>query len=125
MFIIPIISKSKVGFRLSQVDILVILLAGISTYFYFRNFLTPPSIDLFFQYFIPYIVANFFLFCNVFRVRTKYELCWLASATVNIIFYLFYYENMTYFFLSQSCFTLIAIFCEIKGKNYHGIFAKI
>lgn len=125
MFTIPLISKSKVGFRLSQVDVLVILLAGISTCFYPRNFLTPPSIDLFFQYLIPYIVANFFLFCNVFRVRTKYELCWLASATINTVFYLFYYNNIYYFFLSQSCCTLVAILFEIKSKTYHGIFAKI
>lgn len=124
MFKIPLISTSKIGFRLSQVDILVIFLTGISTFFYPRNFLTPPSIDLFFQCLIPYIVANFFLFCNVFRVRTRYELYWLASATINTIFYLFYYENIYYFFLSQSCCTLVAILLELKSKTYHGVFAN-
>lgn len=121
---IPLISKSKVGFRLSQIDILVLTITGLITYFYPSNFLYPKELNSFFHALIPYIVANFFLFCNVFRVRTKYELCWVASATINMLISLCYFNNFYLFFAMQSVCTLVAIIFEIKSPTYHGIFAK-
>ena len=78
----------------------------------------------FFHYFIPYLVCNFFLFCNVFRVRTKYELCWVGLAALNMVVSIGYYSSIVAFFASQSLVTLIVIALEIKSPTYHGIFAK-
>jgi hypothetical protein len=121
---IPIISKSKIGFRLSQVDILVLFLCCLVTYYFPKNWLYPKELNSFFNFLIPYVVANFLLFCNIFRVRTKYELCWISSAAINMLICLCYFNNFNMFFLVQSCFTLVAIVFEIKSPTYHGIFAK-
>lgn len=123
-FSIPLVSTSKSGFRLSLIDLGMILMTGIIIFLFPPDFNNPGKIENLFHYLIPYIVFNFFLFCNVFRVRTKYELCWLCTATINILLYLFYYQNMIVFFITQSLFTTIAIIFEIKSKNYHGIMLK-
>lgn len=124
---IPLISKNKVGFRLSQVDIIFMLFLIVISYIlskYITISIIPGINKHFFSWLILYIVANFFLFCNVFRVNNKYEICWLIIGTINIILNILYYENVAIFFLSQSLFTLIAILLEIKNTNYHGIFSS-
>lgn len=120
-FKIPLVSKNRVGFRLSQIDVVMLVATGLLTYYMPYG---PDNITTFFHYLIPYIVGNFFLFCNVFRVRTKYELCWLFTASINTGLYLCYYEDIPVFFITQSLFTVIAIAMEIKSKSYHGVFAK-
>lgn len=124
IFSIPLISKNKTGFRLSIIDLIMILFTIIITYLYPPDYKNPNNMDNLFNYLIPYVVLNFFLFCNVFRVRTKYELCWLFSATINIMIYLLYYQNIPIFFITQSICTMIAIYFEIKSEKYHGIFCK-
>lgn len=124
LFSIPLISKNKFGFRLSLIDVLMILFTILLVCLYPPDLNNPTSKENLFHYLIPYIVLSFFLFCNVFRVKTKYELCWLTSATINIIFYLTMYENMILFFITQSLCTMIAIIFEIKSDNYHGVFCK-
>lgn len=124
LFSIPLISKNKSGFRLSLIDLTLILSGVVMTYIYPPDFSHLGKIENLFSYLILYIVFNFFLFCNVFRVRTKYELCWLSSATINILLCLLYYENLLIFFISQTLLTSVAIICEIKSVNYHGIFCK-
>lgn len=122
--LIPLISKNESGFRLSLVDLVLILSACLLTYFYPPELNNLGKLENLFSYLIIYIVFNFFLFCNVFRVRTRYELCWLFSATINILCCLLYYQNLIVFFISQSILTIIAIYCEIISDNYHGIFCK-
>lgn len=121
---IPLTSKNKYGFRLSLVDLMLIFSACFLTYLYPPDLNHLGKLENLFSYLILYLVFNFFLFCNVFRVRTKYELCWLSSATVNILLCLLYYENLIIFFVSQSLLTSIAIYCEIRSDTYHGIFCK-
>lgn len=125
LFSIPLISENKVGFRFSKIDIFIIVLTGIITYFYLDFIKSPNELDKFFHYLIPYIVTNFFLFCNVFRVKTKYELCWLLIATINITLYLFQYKNILLFFLTQSFITMIIVIIQVKTPTYNGIFSKI
>lgn len=122
---IPFQSANKTGFRLSQIDVVVIGMTLLLLCFYpqYRPIIT--SIDKLFYWLMPYIVANFFLFCNVFRVRTRYELYWLFTATINLMLCLFLYENNLWFFLSQSVFTFVAIVFQIKSSHYHGVFSKI
>lgn len=120
----PFVSTNKIGFRISIVDLVFILLASIITYYYPQDFLEPPFLNLFLHCFIPYLVCNFFLFCNVFRVRTKYELCWIGVASINMLVNIGYYNNIIAFFSYQSVVTCIIIMLEIKSKTYHGVFAK-
>jgi hypothetical protein len=119
---IPLVSKNKTGFRLSQIDIIMLLAGAISTYFYPKNWLSPELIDNYMHGIILYIISNFFLFCNVFRIKTKYELLWLLTATINTLLYLLYYNNLIVFFITQTCFTTLAIIAEMKSATYHGIF---
>lgn len=122
--VIPIVSKNKVGFRLSLIDCTLILAGLLMTWFYPHNKGIPKNIDFFFQAMILYVIGNFFLFCNVFRVRRKYELWWVTSALINTGLLLFYYNNVEIFFITQSVFTAVALVMEIRSTNYHGIFAK-
>lgn len=121
---IPLVSTSKYGFRLSLIDLGMILFTIIITCLFPPDFNNPNNMENLFHYLIPYVVFNFFLFCNVFRVRTRYELCWLFSATINILLFLLYYQSIVIFFISQSICTSIAIYCEIRSEKYHGIFCK-
>lgn len=121
---LPLMSTNKVGFRLSLIDCALILAGLLLTCFYPHNKGIPQNIDFFFQAMILYVIGNFFLFCNVFRVRRKYELWWVASALMNTLLLLFYYNNVPVFFISQSVATLMAIIMEIKSPTYHGILAK-
>lgn len=124
---IPLISKNKIGFRLSKIDIYFILLALIVSYIFTKYLLIypVPGINKYFLSLITlYIVTNFFLFCNVFRVNNKYEIYWLIIGTINIILDILYYQNVIVFFLIQSLFTILIILLEIKSVNYHGVFAK-
>lgn len=122
---IPFQSTNKTGFRLSQIDMVVIGMTLLLLCFYPQYRPITTSVDQLLYWLIPYIVANFFLFCNVFRVRTKYELCWLFTATINLMLCLFLYENNLWFFISQSVFTSLAIIFEIKSSKYHGILSKV
>lgn len=123
---IQLISTNKEGFRLSQVDIVFIIFIIIISYI--LKIYAPINIigfeKNFLSFFALYVMANFFLFCNVFRVKNKYELYWLVIGTINIGLNVCYYQNEKWFFISQSCFTLIVILLEMKDKNYHGIFCK-
>ena len=123
-FKIPMVSTNRYGFRLSIVDVLMILSTCLLVYFFPPNWNNIFDFSSFLSLLIPYIVINFFLFCNVFRIRTRYEFYWLVSAFLNVIFFLFYHQSSMWYFISQSCFTAVAIIMEIKGDNYHGIFAK-
>jgi hypothetical protein len=121
---IPLVSTNKVGFRLSLIDCGLIIAGLLLTWFYPHNKGIPANMDFFFQAMILYVIGSFFLFCNVFRVRRKYELWWVASALINTLLLLFYYNNILVFFITQSVFTAIAVIMEIKSATYHGIFAK-
>lgn len=121
---IPLVSKNKVGFRLSLVDTLVIIITLMITYFYPKGFLDISLLDNFFHYAPLFVVANFFLFCNVFRIRTQFELIWIGLSAMNVMAYLLYYQNTFLFFLIQLLFTSFSVALELKSIQYHGIFAQ-
>src|SRR5262245_52620709 len=67
--------KFQPGFRLSAID-LIVLIAG-----------TVAAILLWQQtwwigFVIAFVIAHFFLFCNVFRVSRPLELAWAAIFTI-------------------------------------------
>lgn len=123
-FKIPMTSTNRYGFRLSIVDILMIFSTSLLVYFFPPNWKNIFEFNSFLSLLMPYVVLNFFLFCNVFRIRTRYELYWLASATLNVMFFLFYHQSSIWYFVSQTFFTAVVIIMEIRGDNYHGIFTK-
>lgn len=118
---ISFVSKNKKGFRFSIVDGLFILFVLI-----FLSYIPKENtfINQFFHCFVILILSNFFLFCNVFRVRTKFELVWCLSLFINTIFCLFYYQNNILFSIIQSIFTVFIIAYHIKFSFYTGIFSK-
>ena len=69
------------GFRLSLRDVIVILV-GIAAAFYLFG------IEPWWSFVVVFVVAHFFLFCNVVRMARPFELIWaatflaLASATL-------------------------------------------
>lgn len=120
------ISKSKVGFRISLVDIIFIILAFLVFFVNPFSWFLDYGFDDFLRFLVPYIVFNFFLFCNVFRVRTIFELLWVTIAFCNAFLCLFSWNGLGFvdFFIYQSLVTVVVIFMEISSESYHGIFAK-
>ena len=57
------------GFRLSAIDVIVILVGAIAS-------VVLWSTVWWIGFVIAFVVAHFFLFCNVFRVARPLELAW-------------------------------------------------
>lgn len=118
---LPLISSNKSGFRLSILDLFFISILCLALYFF------PDSIMHagFIKALIVYVSLSFFMFCNIFRVRTKYELCWTAIFFINAAALTVTGHDVMIFFVVQSIATLIAVTMEIKSNTYHGIFCKV
>ena len=71
-------------------------------------------------------VGHFFLFCNVFRVRRRYELMWTALCLVNFTAWFLLVEPFTWLGVMgvQTPATLLAIGVEMRSPEYHGIFSR-
>lgn len=121
---IGLTSTNPIGFRLSLIDILALCVTLAIMYLYPKDFLSPSWLNNLVYWSIPFVVGNFFLFCNVFRVRTRYELCWCVVALLNLAGCLYYYHNAWSFFITQFSMTFVVILLEVKSSKYHGIFAK-
>jgi hypothetical protein len=73
------------------------------------------------------VVGHFFLFCNVFRVRSRFELPWAAVFLANFAFHAvragdgFSWQTVL---LVQTPFTVAAIAGQIASRDYHGIFCR-
>lgn len=67
-------------------------------------------------------VGHFFLYCNVFRVRRAFELCWAGLFIVNIGAWLLAGGVQWGWALAiQLPATALAIGAEMASANYHGI----
>ena len=73
-----IITHAAIGVTLAGMDVAVIALAAVSFGFLWSEE-TP------FSWIVPCVVIHFFLFCNVFRVRSKLELAWAMIFVVNVL----------------------------------------
>ena len=114
------VQKEK-GFRINLVDIVfIILLIGVSM-FIFKEIGYLDNI-----YLLPlYVGFTFFLFCNVFRLTTKYELIWtVIFALVTAISFHFFAENWVLITIgSLSCVQLVEIVLHIRSDDYRGVFS--
>jgi len=68
------------------------------------------------------VMTHFFLFCNVFRVRRRYELAWAACFSGVFLWHAFARELVwSDVLLWQTPFTALAIGLELASANYHGV----
>ena len=106
------------GFRLSSTDLIVIvvgLVAGTFAYF------ALGDVGLF----IPFVVAHFFLFCNVFRIRRSPEIAWAVTFLLNCGLWVFFGAVSVYgIFAFQLLVTLCILAIEVRKPYYHGVFAR-
>lgn len=106
------------GFRFSLVDACAIVLGALGAWA-----LRDASPDL--AWGIAFALGHFFLFCNVFRVRRRYELAWTAFFLASFAAWrssgAFSWPAVL---ATQTPATLLAIAAEVRSAEYHGIFAR-
>ena len=103
------------GFRLSLIDILVLLSgAGGAWVLYPHN----PNLSIG----VAFVVAHFFLFCNIIRMSRIPELIWAFSfimlSWLSLQFEFLAWNNVLYF---SVLITLVLILREIRRPCYHGV----
>ena len=69
----------------------------------------------------PFVLGNFFLFCNVFRVSTRTELVWAATFIVNSALWLTFCPSLAGIFLCQIPVTGAVIAYTIMSPGYRGV----
>ena len=105
----------RCGFRFSVTDAVVIAVGVAATWFLWDAL---GDVGL-----LPAVVVfHFFLFCNVFRIRRRYELIWAGAFVVNLLAWqaaeAFAWRNVL---LAQTPLTAILIVAEMRGGRYHGV----
>jgi hypothetical protein len=102
------------GFRLSRIDLAIILTCAALTWLLWD--------EEHWVLIIPFVFGHFFLFCNVFRVRSVFELTWAALLIVNFGFWVLS-EKFSWLrlVLCQTPVTTALILLELRSKRYHGI----
>ena len=107
--------RSQPGFRFSPRDAAVIGVFTLATAWLW-GWVGSLSLLLF------GVLINFFLFCNVFRVRTPYELIWASSLVLNAGAWQLADELSWQRLLgSQIVVTALVIGAELRSPSYHGI----
>jgi hypothetical protein len=71
----------------------------------------------------PFVLGNFFLFCNVFRLHCLTELAWSAVFIVNSAAWLWVHPSLAGIFLTQLPFTCAAIGYTVRSPTYRGVMA--
>ena len=104
------------GFRLSTIDV-VVLLCGISGSFFLSSISTEIS------FIIAFVVGHFFLFCNVFRISRVPELVWAGTFT-GLTYCTITYSTPAWAIsiLISLAVTTANIILEMRKPSYHGVF---
>ena len=71
----------------------------------------------------PFVLGNFFLFCNVFRVRRNAELIWAALFMVNSVAWLSQAPSLLAVVLTQLPITAAVLIYTVRSPGYRGIFS--
>jgi hypothetical protein len=104
------------GFRLSAADVAVLLVGAAGS-------LLLSRMDVALGLAVAFIVAHFFLFCNVLRMARALELAWaslfvlLSASTV-----LNDFPSWSQTFLAMLCFTILFAVRQTRKVSYHGVF---
>ncbi len=110
--------KFSPGFRISGIDITVIVTAILGAVFLYR-------FSGEYTFIILFVVSHFFLFCNVLRVSRPPELIWaslfvILGFSVKIPGILSWYHVCTVMLIATG----IIILVESRRASYHGILWK-
>jgi predicted membrane protein len=108
--------KFNPGFRISILDICVIIAAiSSSVYVYMYSWLASGI--------ILFVVAHFFLFCNITRMSRIPELIW-ASLFIVLTVLSIRFELFPWFVAATlSVFlTVVLVILESRKPSYHGMF---
>jgi len=104
------------GFRLSAVDRVVIVVGavasvGLGQYAWWLGFVTA------------FVIAHFFLFCNIVRMARPLELVW-SGAFIALIYGTVAHETPSWpIAMSVALLTTTAVVAlEMRKPSYHGIF---
>lgn len=74
---------------------------------------------------IPVAAGHFFLFCNLFRVRRRYELIWAGIFLVNFGAWTWSGSFSWWGVLGlQAPVTIAAIVAEMRSRRYHGVWCR-
>ena len=115
------VQKEK-GFRINLVDILFIaLLIGSSVYIY------TQLGNLGYYFLLPlYVGFSFFLFCNVFRLKTRDEMIWtfLFLTIVSITFEHFPNSWVIYTIGASFVIQAVLIVFHVGSEGYRGVGAR-
>lgn len=104
------------GFRLSAIDVAVLVLGSVATAY------LSLQVSLWLGLGVAFVVAHFFLFCNVFRVARPLELSWSALfVALAACSTLFAVPSWPLVFLLTLPATLVVIVLEMRKASYHGV----
>lgn len=108
--------QSHYGFRLSLQDLcFVVVVCGMSA---LASFKIGPVVPMIFVH----LCMVFFLFCNVFRVRTRHELAWIASYLAAVLVVIEYELPFWPVVLSVTTVSLIVVtLWAIMTGGYRGV----
>ncbi len=107
--------RSQPGFRFSPRDAAVVVVCTLATAWLWGR-VGSLSLLLF------VVLVHFFLFCNVFRVRTRYELIWASSCVLNAsAWQLMDALDWQSVLGSQIPITVLVIGAELRSPCYRGI----
>ena len=107
--------RRRCGFRFSWADALIIAAGGLATWLLWGAAGGMAVLP-------PVVLAHFFLFCNVFRIRRSYELVWAAALVANVLAWqaagAFSWGGVL---LTQAPVTAGFIAAEMRSRRYHGV----
>lgn len=107
-------SNPPTGFRMMKQDPPAILLCFVFTVWAWRHIGEYALVA-------PFVLGNFFLFCNVFRLRGTTELLWSATFLANAAVWLMLSGSLAGIFLTQMPITLAALAYTIRSPDYRGV----
>ena len=111
----PVADDFQPGFRLSVRDVVVIVL-GVAAALYLS------TMEFWWGFIVAFVVAHFFLFCNVVRMARPLELTWaaaflaLASATL-----LTEAPGWPITTVVSLAVTLVVVVLQMRKPSYHGL----
>ena len=128
------ISQRPAGIRLFITDIIVIIVGILLTSFlWFYSY--GDSVIQVFSLLPLFVVAHFFMFCNIFRISRNKEICWAIFFIFNISIRYFWcsvYQSPIHILsfwwivlLLQTPVSCFFIIWEILSEDYHGICYKL
>ena len=108
-------STFQPGFRLSTVDIVVIVAGAIAS-------IALWSTAWWIGFVVAFVIAHFFLFCNIFRIARPLELVW-SGIFIALAYCTITFEKPSWLItiVGSLIATTIVIAIEMRKPSYHGI----